>query len=496
MENSISHLTMRLVALIGCCVLLNSGCATRKATLNDLMSARKKAGEAWVNEIKTEQDHETRLEGKLSLQDALSLAIQHNKKLQVVLQEHEIARGGVLKSYSAALPNLSANANYTKLDETPSFDVGNQHVSMGFDNNYSAGLTVKQPIAHGGAISAGLRAARFNALLSDEKIRTAVELTVFNASRAYFEVLLANQLLQVSKSAVKSSERYLSDVQKKKNQGVASEYNVLRAKVEVSNFRAELIKQKNAVNLAITKLLHAMGMSQESDIILTDKLEHQPVKPVFEEAIRIANEKRSDLYKAELRIRMQREALRIARSRFWPQVDAFFSQEWARPDPHSSTSDEWGDAWIAGAALSFPVFDGFNRYGKVVEESARLKQAEVNLVKAEESTFLEVKQAILDIKDAEEFVESQKMNLKHTNEGLRLVQVGYKEGINTEVEVMDAQTALTRSQALFYQAIYSHTLARLYLQKAMGILGPEPGIYTIPADPADPRNETLFKSSH
>ena len=72
--------------------------------------------------------------------------------------------------------------------------------------------------------------------------------------------------------------------------------------------------------------------------------------------------------------------------------------------------------------------------------------------------------------NADEFVESQRLNLTRAKEGLRLAEVGYREGTNTQVEMIDAQAALTTARANYYQAIYSHMIAKLDLQKAMGIL--------------------------
>jgi len=65
--------------------------------------------------------------------------------------------------------------------------------------------------------------------------------------------------------------------------------------------------------------------------------------------------------------------------------------------------------------------------------------------------------------------------LNRASEGLRLAEVGYREGVNTRVELTDARAALTRASGLYYQSLYQHTLARLNLQFATGILGPKAG---------------------
>ena len=420
------------------------------------------------------------------MQDALKLALTHNNNLQLALKEKEYAHGRVMESYNEALPNLSADAGYTRLDEVSSFDVGGREVSLGFQDNYSAELTLRQPLYRGGAISAALRAAQLYAALSDEKIRAAVQDVIFQTARDYHGVLLARHLLAVEEQAVKAAQAHLQDVRRKRRNGVASDYDVLRSEVEVSNLQARLIRQKNALNMAVTQLLKTMGISQQARVTLADDLLYRPVRPVLEEAMRLARENRPDVYQAELSVRLQREALRIARSAYWPEVDAFFLQEWSNPDPHFSTRDEWGDAWTAGATLSLRIFDGLGRRGRVAQEKARLEQARISRLNMEEAVALDVQQAVLNLKDAEELVESQKMNLRRAQEALRLVRAGYQEGINTELEVTDANTALAQTGALYYQAIHSHVLARLNFERALGILGPPAGDFSAKAEDIGP----------
>lgn len=452
-----------------------TGCATQKVVLNNIKSTRQQAVSAIFEQTQTNELNQVWLNGKLGLQDAVRLALQYNKELSVLMQEREIAKGRMIEAHGTVLPNIDARAGYTRLDEVTSFDIGGRELSIGFEDNYSVELTVRQPVYHGGALSAAIRLARIYALLTDENIRSAVQGTIFQVCQSYFDAILAKHLLKVNEDAVTSALKHLEMVRIQRQQGLASDYEVLRAEVEVSSFRAELVKHRNALNLAQTRLLRNMGVSQESQIDLSDELIYSPIKPVLEEAVRIAKQNRADIYQAELGVRIQKEALRIARSSYLPWIDTFLTQKWANPDPHKSTQDEWGNAWTAGISLSLPIFDGFKRNGKVRQEQARLQQVLLNLTNTEEKVEFELKQALLNLQDAEEFVQSQQKNIQQAQEGLKLVEVGYKQGVRTELEVIDALLALTRTQTLYYQALYSHILARLNLQRAMGILGPGHG---------------------
>lgn len=454
-----------------------TGCESGDSAYRDVRATRIRAYEEWKNARENGNNAKPLLKGQLSLQDALKVSLSYNKSLQAALQEKEISRGMIQESYAEVLPTISGNMDYTRKDEVGGFEIGGRSITIGDVDNYSVGLQVTQPLFRAGAASA-IRAAKLYALSANEQVRGTVQAVIYDVAKGYYDTLLAQHLYTVNSGAVESAKAHLNSVQVKRNQGVASDFDVLRAQVDVSNFEAEMIQQRNRIHLAKAQLLKTLGASQSSEIMLSDSLEYAAMKPVLDEAVRLAYENRPDLYQADLNVRIQREALAVANSNYWPKIDAWFRQDWAKPDPHVPMYIEWGNAWTAGVSATLPLFDGFRREGRIVQERERLKQREIQLIDAEDRTLLEIQQAIFSVLDAEEFVASQAMNLDRAKEALRLAEVGYRQGIQETVAVTEARSALTRAQGLYYQAVYTHSLARVTLQKAMGILGPRAGAPT------------------
>jgi len=454
--------------------LLFVGCASKERLYEDVRLSRDAAYKRWETRKRQEEQFQPIIKGKLSIEDSLKLTLSNNKVLQRILQEKEVARGQRLSSYSAILPTVALSADYQRLDEVTSFDIdtptGKSSVQFGDVDNYAVGLTVTQPIFAGGSIPARINAARLFSLLTDQTVREAIQEVVYAAQYAYHDVLLSQHLVEISADAVRSARAHLDSVRQKQQGGIASDFDVLRAEVELSNFQAEFIQNKNAIDIAKANLVKVMGVSQDSDFVLSDELEYIPLKVTMEQAVEAAYRNRPDLYSREFDIKYQKEMLKIIQSRYWPAVNAYYTNTWSKPDPHSMMEIEWGHAWQAGVMASLPIFDGFAREGEVITQKARVKQAQVDLIDAEETALFELTKALLSIENANEFVESQRLNLTRAREGLRLAEVGYKEGTNTQVEMIDAQAALTTARVNYYQAIYSHIIAKLYLHKAMGTL--------------------------
>jgi len=458
------------------CPLFLAGCVSSEQFYEEVSFSREAAYRQWKTRKERQEQSQPRISGKLSTEDCLKLALVNNKVLQRITEEKEIARGERLKSYSAILPTVGLTGDYTRLDMVSSITLPafpglpGGKITMGDVDNYAVGLRVAQPIYAGGSIRATIHAARLFSMLTDETVRAAAQDLIYTATHSYYDVLLNQHLLEISADAVRSAQAHLDNVKQRRQGGVASDFDVLRAEVELSNFQAELIRNQNAINVAKAQLLKVMGVSQDSDFTLSDELVYIRSEMTMEEAVEAAYRNRPDLFSREFDIKYQKELLRIAESRYWPVLSGYYNNTWSKPDPHTVMEIEWGYAWQAGIMATLPIFDGLSREGEIIAQKARIRQALINLIDAEETALFELTTALLSIEDAKEFVESQSLNLNRAKEGLRLAEVGYKQGTNTQVEMIDAQAALTTARVNHYQAIYSHIIAKLDLQKAMGTL--------------------------
>ena len=455
-------------SVAGGALLLLAGCADVDSILSDVRAHRMSSYEAWQAERSARDVKRKPLSGHLSLTESVLIGLGNSREVETALLEQTKASGRITEAWSEALPKVNLDAGYTRVDKVTSFG----GTTVGAINNYSADVTVSQPLYRGGAVSAGIRAARLYSICADEQLRGTYQRVIFEVQKAYYDARLALELERASAEAVTVAQRHLQDVQKNFQAGVSSAFDVLRAEVELANLVAQHVQDLNRYHLAVTSLLDVMGVSQESAIELADALPYQPLEASMEEAVRTAFLRQSDILQGELNVRLQREAVAAAKAGYWPQADAFFTETYTRPDPHDSTRDRWGDAWRAGLSLTFPLFDGFRTAGRVKQAKAALGQSEVALRDTEATTLLQIRQAILSMEDAAKFIASQEKNKQQAEEALRLVELGFKEGIRKEVEVLDARRALTAAQANYAQAIYDYAVGRLQLEKAMGTLEP------------------------
>ncbi len=457
------------------------GCVPSDAQIDAEMSAsRREAYLEWTAKRDRGQTAEIKMEGPLSLDDAVKVALQYNKILQMALQEREITRGDRISEYSIVLPSVGLAAGTGHREGDPG----------GYFDHFSYGFTVSQNLLDA-SIPPRLRMARLNTALTDEGIRSQVQDLISSVANTYYDVLLGQQMVEVYRESLISAETQYRMVAEKKKQETATDYDVLRAQVDVATYRANMQNAMNDVDTNRVALLKYMGASQDSEITFSDKLEFLPMRPVFERAVEIAAGLRPDLRQAELNYRLEQEAVRIARSQFIPTLGATFTQTWSQNTNRNSFGRRpWNLDF--GASVNY----GIDSYGGLVSAKARAKQQQINILDVQETTIKEIRQYMNSLANAEETVKALVVNQDAAREALRLVLVGYQAGVKTEVDVTDARKALTDVMGQYYNALTNHTKARLNLQIAMGVLGPTCITDAMPTKPNVPiANITEFAAT-
>jgi len=408
-----------------------------------------------------------RLVGPLSLKDAITLAMANNRTLRTAYLTRSESEGLVTQSIAEALPNITADASASVREPAE-----NQ------SDFYSLGVEVMQPLWRSGSVAAGLRYAKLYAASNDFAIREQVQITVFDVVSQYTDILLKQHLLDVYEEASAVAERLLATTRSRRKQGTVSDYEVLRAEVEVARTNAERINGRNARQSAIVALFQSLGVSQDSDVTFSGHLAYTAEAFDLTAASAIAAVERPDIARAHAALKMAEEQIKIVQADYGPKADAFASGDYS-----NVKNDSWNDEWILGARVKLIIFDGFERRGRMTSTKSRRDQAEEKLRDTEERAHVQLVDALLRLRYADELYHSQEKNIELATEALRIIEVGSNRGRNTQVEVLDARAALTEAMGTYYKAIHAQGLARLSIRRVMGTLSPNDPMDSIVTPP-------------
>lgn len=411
-------------------------------------------------------------EFSLTLQDAIGIAFKNNKDIQISEQDISFAKAGIMSARSQFLPNVDANYSYTHNEAVSPVVVQGTKKDMGlfagYKNDNLLGIGVTQTIYDGGANIAGFRQAQLNFEASNQTLRVKKLDVEFETKRLYYGLLLAYETQRIAQDLVGQAKTHYEDVKTKFGQGTSSKFDVLQSSVQVSKLMPQLISAVNDIRLVMADLNKQLGIKIQAETKAKDKLVYSLIEIKEDDFLRQAYLTAPEMTVKSLGIDINKWAINIAKAGYRPQLTADLNYFY-RSNNWNNMFNSKHNNWNAGIAMSVPIFDGFSSKAKVDEAKARYTQANLDKANLIDQIAVNIRQACLDLKEAQTIIDSQKDNVEEAKEALRIANVGYDNGVNTNLDVLDAQVSLAQVEQNLAQGIYDYLLAKAFLDRTIGI---------------------------
>ncbi len=416
----------------------------------------------------------------LTLDRAVEFALKSNESLMNTKLDEELARISTKELYADLLPKLDFRSDFTRNWALPEFTFGGQTFKAGTDNVINFGLDLTQNIYSGGVFSS-LKIVRYNQQISETNTEWMREDIALRVYEKYYDVLLAETVLDLSTAAYDRAVVQYETAQLYHEAGTVSEYDVLRAKVEVANAHAPVTQAKNGLTVAQANLKQLIGLPQAALIRCTGSLDVDisNLTAEVETATGQALANRTDLKAAQLLIEMNDLAVRVARRRNHPDISlsAGYLMQAQVGDPNFSSLafSDFSRSWNTRLNVSFPVFDGRLNSALVNRAQAAFERSRYTESEIRKQIEVDVTETVLDLTEASERVAAGAETVELASRGLSIAQVQYESGISNQLELIDAQYTLKRAETDHARAKYDFATAAARLQHVLGLMD-------IPAD--------------
>lgn len=415
----------------------------------------------------------------MSLSACLDYAVQHNPGLLAVKQDITTANARLQQAKSAQLPTISSEVSYQNYHELPVFITSFGEFASGWKETYDLQLSITQPLFTWGKITKSVQQAGYQVQISRAAYRQKEQELVYTVKQSFYQVLLSQELVRVNQEAVEVATAHLENARQQFQQGTISNYEVLRSEVELANSKPDLINAQNALKLAIVNLATVLGLKEIKSLEITGSLtatdtaaitRSQTSSPMvdYTHATTQAFLNRPEWNLVLLNEKYRELAIPIAATGSKPMVTLT-----GLHDRKSDTLDTDLGPWLhystAIVGVSWSLYDGWATKAKVAQERSNLAKLRFEKQQLELAIKLEVEQALLNIRSAQEVIVSQEKTIEQAKESYRLSESRYRNGVGTNLEVLDTKVALTRAKTNFAQAQYNFLVALAQLDKVTGI---------------------------
>jgi outer membrane protein len=397
----------------------------------------------------------------LTLKDAISLAFQANKDIQIQEKGIDVARANILEARSRFLPHLNLGASYTKNDKVLA-----QNIFAGFSNDNQVGLFLNESLYNGGADIANYNQAKLNLQAAEETLRAKKLDVEFEAKRLYYGLLFAYESERIARDLVGQAQEHYQNVEDKFKHGTASRFDVLQSKVQVSLLMPQLVEAGNDVNYIKAELNKLLSRKVDIPIEVKEHLEYAPIEIKEEEFLQTAYLRKPELALKNLGVDISKWSISMAKSGYRPDVSiqAELNQ---RSGNTGNLMDTKHRNWNAGVSVTVPIFEGFSTKAKVDAAKAQYSQAILDKDNLSDQIAVDIRKSCLDLKKAEAIIVSQKDNIGEAREALRISEISYDNGVAINLDVLDAQVSLAQIQRNLAGGIYDYLIAKAYLDRSM-----------------------------
>lgn len=300
------------------------------------------------------------------------------------------------------------------------------------------------------------------AALSVEGVRRDV---LFGVAQAYYGVASLKQALDVSERLLEIAQRQEKDARVRFQAGTIAKVGLLRAEIDRARAEQDVRRAQNSYQSG--RIALATLLDRPVDFDVEDPPE--PAMPADLAALEeTALRDRTDVQAARLQVDIASGTRNAAWARYLPNVGAF--GRWSIANTGGFTGEK--DQWAAGVALQWRVLDGGLRESDIREGNAKVAEARASAASAERRARQEVRQAILDLESARANALKAKEQRDLAAENLRLVDVSFRAGAATAVELADATAALRNAEIGFTAESLGAQVAALRVLKAAGEFQP------------------------
>lgn len=407
-----------------------------------------------------------------SLQECIRYAIAHQPVIRQSLLDEAITDRTVKSKLADWYPQINLDYNIQHYMELPTSIFGGNPTKVGVANTSTAQFGLNQNIFTRDLLLATNTAKEVRKQSRQTTTRNQIDL-VADVSKAYYDVLLTAEQIKVLNEDITRLERSLKDANNQYASGVVDKIDAKRATISLNNAKAQ---QKSARELLTAKqayLKQLMGYPANSgDVPLVQDSSSLAAQVTGEDTLLVADYKNRIEYQLlETQQSLQQANVKYNKWSYLPTVSAFVNYAFAyqSADFGKLYSNDYPNS-LLGLKLSLPIFQGGKRVHNIRMAEMQLQRTQWDFAALRSQINSQYAQAMATYKSNYNDYLTLKENVQMAKDVYDMLQLQYKEGIKTYLDVLISETDLRTAQLNFYNSMYQVLSSRIDLQKALGTL--------------------------
>jgi outer membrane protein TolC len=411
----------------------------------------------------------------LTMDEAINLALEKNSELKIAKMEVEKSEQKLREARSGLFPKLDLSGQYQRYINKPVIFLPpgspfGPTLEIGSDNSYTAAAQLSLPL-FALPLYEGIGLASDALAIAEQNYLSVKNKIVGDVKKSFLAVILTRETKDVMQQSLKNAEDNFENIKRLNAAGTLSDYDVLRAEVQVENLKPVVLQMENNYKLSLEALKVTIGLdaNQNIDIVGDMDFDESYKLPTEQEVIEELLQNNPQLAILEKQVQLNDRNVSLEQAAYFPSLAGFGNYQYQTQANDFKFSDyRWVKTFVLGLQLQVPIFNGFKTQSRVSQAEIGLNQAieqKRNLTEAIKTQALSV---LYRVQQALIRIQGQNKTVRTAQEGYEIAKRRLENNVGTQLEVNDAELALRQAKLNRLQAIYDFKVAEADLETVLG----------------------------
>ncbi|WP_028890029.1 TolC family protein [Tenacibaculum ovolyticum] len=404
----------------------------------------------------------------ITKEDVISKVKENNDAIKMSQQDFLAAKADFNQTNAVFLPNITAS--HTGISTTnPLMAFGsklNQEILTQNDfnpallndpertQNFATKLEIQQPLINLDGLYQR-KAAKSKMEAMSLKTERTKDYLLLEVEKSYMQLQLAYKAVSVLEKALKTTMTNKKMADNRYEQGFLQRTDVLNIEVRVTEVKNQLQVAKSNVQNASNYISFLMN---DKSYVVYKPTENLLVAS-FNIDERVISENRADIKAMQLALKGYEEMNKADKMAFLPRLNAFGSYEMYDDKVFRGSAN----GYLVGAQLSWDIFKGAKRFGKIQKSKAELEKSKLAYNQYVSKSNLELNKVKRQLVDAKNKLTLTALAVEQSKESLRIRKNRFREGLEKTADLLLAETQFLQKELAYNQTIFEYNFTQVYL---------------------------------
>ena len=414
----------------------------------------------------------------LKVDDAIKIALSESPLIKIANQEVELKRQGRKEVAGKLMPELNWVSSYSRAIKKQTMAMtlpeGTNTIKVGMDNSYNSGVDLNLPI-FAPALYRSMKLSSQDIVLALEKYRASKVDLINEVTKSFLQVLLAQDSYRVLQKSYDQAQVNFSIVLNKFNAGLVSEYDKIRADVQVRNLKPAVVSSQNAIRLSIMQLRVVIGLSDDVQVAAIGGLKDYESELATDTFKKLYSQRsinltsNTDLRQIDISEKISEQSIKLEKTNFMPSISASLNYSYVcLSDDFNMKYYQWNPTSVFGVTLVVPLFNASN-LPRVKQARIQLAQLQQNKINLQRQLYMQANSYLDNMMASVEQIDSNAEGVKEADKGREIARKMYEVGRGTILDLNDSEVAYTQAELAYNQSIYDYVVAKSEYNRIIGI---------------------------